>query len=504
MSTSTVALDLTGLGVFPLCANQESTLVSRAGHESSQYLPPSLIRFGFRLDGQINVEAVRAALSRFVERHPALRSSFAENILLPREERNRRIAAFNRTGVFEPGVFVQQVHHDVAPAVFTVDCTGLPPAERNDAFLRIIRSEDLRPFNHSDQSRVRALFIRTAADQSLLILVFDHVVFDGYSGSITCGQLEHLLSERSDAAAEPSPTVLPCGFPSFAEWQNRAFRTSYFRSSICFWRDQWARFARYRVSYEDLPFSRPAEQEADHRFATAHASLDESASAAVKAFAGDAKTTLYAVCLAALARVLSEYTGWSSVVVWTHLLNRVQPGTMHAVGFFNNTHILGIELPPSVTGRELVHQVGRVITAALAHQELPLPFLWRTLKCAPMYYDARILMDFRTLAPRAPTNESSPLSIERLALPEPLTPRLSQLGIYVTDHGNTLQLSASFRAARFLESGIKDFLGQLRGALLDLVTDPDAPCRRPSTVDRAPQPGMGEFRLVDSAYIPFP
>jgi hypothetical protein len=504
MSDSTPALDLRALGMFPLCASQERSLLARSvAQESSAVPPPSLIRFGFKLSGQVKLEAVGTSLGRFVERHPALRSSFAENILLPREERYRRIAAFKRTALFEPGVFVQQVHERVVPSITKFDWTAMPRQEHEEALLRVIRSEDLRPFNDSDRCRLRALFIRIASQEALLLLTFDHVIFDGHSGSITSKELQHLLSGRSDVATELSLGIPRCGFPAFAEWQNRAFRTSYFRSSISFWRDQWARFAPYRISYDDLPFSRSAVQESDYVFSTEHSTLEESESAALKAFAGEAKTSLFTVCLAALARVLSEYTGRSSVVVWSHLLNRVQPGTLNSVGFFNNTHILGFELPPSVTGRELVDQAGRVIAAALAHQELPLQFLWHTLRCVPMFYDSRVLMDFRVLAPRSPMTESSPVLVERLTLPEPVTPRLSSLGIYVTDRGDTIQISATFSRAKFSQSGVNDLLRDLRATILDLVTDPGAAFHRRSTVDRPRQSGMGDFLLLDSMCIPF-
>jgi hypothetical protein len=503
MSSSSVALDLTGLGVFPLCANQERSLLAQAvARDVSPDVPPSLIRFGFTLNGVVDVAAVGAALNRFVERHPALRSSFTENILLSREERYQRVALFKRTGVIDPGVFVQQVHHDVVPDVSTPDWTGMTPAEQDEALLRTIRSEDLRPFHHSDRSRVRALFIRTATDQALLILIFDHVVFDGHSGLITCREMEHLLSGRSDGERQSSAAAIQA-FPSFAKWQNQALRTSYFRSSISFWRDQWARFARYRVAYEDLPFSRPPARQTDHAFATEHATLNEPEWADVKAFAGREKVTPFAICLAALARVLCEFSGRSSTAVWSHLLNRVQPGTLNSIGFFANTHILGIELTPGATRRELVHHVGGVIAAALVHQELPLQSLWRTLKCVPAFWDTRVLLDFRTLVPRSPLSESLRVRVDRLALPEPTTPRLSTLGIYVTDNGHRLELSATFWRARFSLSGITDLLNKLRVAILDLVTDPDAPCQRRSTAGPARQYGMEEFLLLDSTRLPF-
>jgi len=350
MTSSRIALEVTGLGLFPVCFNQEATLLARAVIRQSGVSPlTSLIRFGVRIEGRLETEKLREALLKLVTRHPALRSSFSENVLLFPQERQARLEAFKRTGVFEQGLFVQRVHEPAAPPIIEADWTGMHEAEQDGALLRLLQNLDSQLFNASDTLRIRMSFIRKGLDHALLILVCDHLVFDGFSEGVIRKELEYLLCGQSEREGHHGADETPLGFHSFAAWQRQTLPTPYFRRSIIFWRDQWARFARYRISFEDLSFSRPATQPLDSSFATERLYLNKEEANTLKAFARNRRSTLFTVFLAAFAIVLSDYTSRSSVVIWSHFVNRVRLGSMGSVGSFANTHILGIDLSAALT-----------------------------------------------------------------------------------------------------------------------------------------------------------
>jgi hypothetical protein len=503
MAKPNFAPDISRLGIFPLCVNQESVLVHRAIiRQSSGSPPPSLIRFGLRLEGHLQLERLQEALSHVIGRHPALRLSFADNIFIPPPERKSRFEAFRRTGIFEPGLFMQTVHEEAALPILEFDWAAMHQAELEVAISSLIQKEDSFHFKDSAKSRVRVSVVRASTTQSLVILTFDHLAFDGFSIAIIRQELEYFLCGQSSCDRHRELAASGLGFPGFAAWQNRVLPTPYFRSSMTFWRDQWAKFAPHRIPCEDLPFSRPAPQRPDSSFATEHGLFSKSDSVALKAFAIRAKNTVFAIFLAAFAIVLSEYTGRSSVVIWSHLLNRVQPRTTRSVGFFNNSHILGIDLPSQPTGFEIIRYVGSVVRAALAHQELPLPYLWSALKCCPRFPDAHVLMDFRTIPAVAIAGCSSGLKVERLSLPDPTTPRFSSLGVYVIDNSETIQLSVTYWSCRFSQPGVERLLRDLHSAVLNLMNDPGAICRRPRMSDHGPSSTMEEFLLLQSMSIP--
>jgi hypothetical protein len=498
---STVVLDLSGLGIFPTCITQERVLLNRAmSRQPSGGPPPSLVRFGMVLVGRVDAQVVRDTLRRLVARHAALRFSFAESRAVSLDERRRRIVSFQRTGILEPGIFTQTVHQNAEPLLTIVDWREAPKLKRDNALVQFLQEEDQHHFEDSGTSRLRATLIHEDADRAMLIVSVDHVVFDAASAAIARRELRALLARPTGHPA--SPSTAETDFASFAEWQRRAMSTPYFRSSLAFWRDQWSKFARYRITLEDLPFSLPPPQTPNYTFATEEIRVDEAEATAVRQYAVTAKTTVFTVCLAAFAAVLSEYAGRSSVVIWSHLLNRVQPGTANSVGFFINTHILGIDVPPACTGNELVRQVSGVVRSALAHQELPLPYLWTQLRCAPRVGDPQVLLDFRAIDTTPMDAETNGLRTERLPLPDATTPRFSALGVTLIDDGHALLVAATYSSALFPTAGVRDLLQNLSVKLLHIANDPGAACRRSSGADRAPQPKMDEFILLDGSCIP--
>ena len=495
-------LDLTALGTFSLSPNQERVLLSNAAMRQASFnVPPPLVRFGLRLTGGVDPRMVRDALTRVVERHPALRCSFSENIVVPAVERHERLETFRRTGIFQTGLFVQTVHRRVVLSLNEFDWAAMDHGDRQNAIHSLVRQEDLRPFGNSDTCRMRASLIRTGASEALLLLVFDHAAFDGFSARIVRREFERVLQNPADADSLTGGISAAGGFPEFAEWQRRMLATNYFRRSIAFWRDQWAGFAQYRIAREDLPFSVPLPERPELTFATERVALDATNAAGLRDFAASAGTTAFTICLAALASVLGTYTGRSKIAIWSHLLNRVQAPTQDAVGFFVNTHLLGIDLQSADTGRELIRHVAGVVASSLAHQELPLPCLWNALRCVPHVGDAQILLDFRALPPQS--NEHGPVvRVDRWSLPDQTTPRLSSLGAYVLDAGDRIELAVTYWTACFAKRGVEHFLSDLRQRILALVHNPDGLCDNGTGTKGAPNSRMGHFLVLDSECIP--
>ena len=133
---------------------------------------------------------------------------------------------------------------------------------------------------------------------------------------------------------------------------------------------------------------------------------------------------MFVIFLSALAIVLARYTGKPAVAIWSHLANRLQPNTLDVVGWFANTHILGIDLASNPTGEELLRQVHAVVAGAYSNQELPLPLLRRSVGPTPQVADATLLIDFTPARrPQLSGIRRNALEMEDSPLPESTTPR---------------------------------------------------------------------------------
>jgi hypothetical protein len=162
------------------------------------------------------------------------------------------------------------------------------------------------------------------------------------------------------------------------------------------------------------------------------------------------RITLYVLFLAAYGMVLSGYLRKSRLAIHGHFANRVNPEVQNVIGFFANTHLLGIDLNGNPTGLDILDQVRDTIWNALCHQEMPIYHLWNTLKCYPRYEDARLLLD--CVVRRSSDHRSvlpDGLIVEPAPLPESGFPRWPNLGIYVDSEWGSISLLARFSVDHF-------------------------------------------------------
>jgi hypothetical protein len=464
------------------------------------------MRLGLRLRGRLDRATLQHALNELVMRHPAFRVLFLESAHISSEERERRLTAFGRTGIWEPGLYSQFVLQHVEAPVREFDLSASDAAAQSEALEVQIRQEYGRRFEYWKPPLIRASLFRLGEAEHVLILVIDHIVCDGFSLPVIKRDLKRLYAYFSgDSNALPEMPRL--SFPEFVIWQNRAAACSYFDADVRYWRDRWAQFAGGRMAFHDFPFALPRSHTPNFVFAADQLRFTEADSEFIRAFARRSGVTLFIVFLAAFALALSKYTGKSAVAIWSHLANRTRPGAQDAVGYFINSHILGIDLSADVSGIELLDQARTVLHQALTHQEMPLPYLWRVLRCAPRFSDAMVLMDFmETRRPVAPVMPGL-IEIDDFPLRHSPSPRFSALGLYVVDEGNRFLVSAKYATARFPTEAIRELLQNLNTTVLRLAGEPEAKISRLRRAPGRQSSGamsavMDEFLLLDSTQIP--
>jgi len=184
------------------------------------------------------------------------------NLGIAPAEREARIVAFARTGVFAPGLYLQSV--ETCPAL------GLRVLDLRDGaeqdFQRIAEEDGADAFDAPPL--VRASLLRVAPDEHLLLLTLDHAGADSWSVQLIKKELKLLYGQASSSG--PGPKEKPqVSFPDFAVWQSGAFQTSVFDRQIAYWRERWSRFGSARVGYEDLPFCVPPPKAPNFEFRTA-------------------------------------------------------------------------------------------------------------------------------------------------------------------------------------------------------------------------------------------
>ena len=313
-------------------------------HELDPRSPAYNIPATQRLEGALDVDALRAALSEVVRRHEPLRTVFA---------------------VVE-GRPVQRVQPAAEVALPVTDLSHLG-AEAREAEARRLAAEDAQaPFDLAAGPLFRASLLKLSESEHLLVLNFHHVIADGWSMGIFTRELETLFGAFSRGERSPLPE-LPVQYAEFAAWQRRWLTEERLGAQVAFWKEQLAGAPPFLELPTDFP--RPPVQR--HRGANVSVYLPRALLDAVHTLASGHNASPAMVLLAAFQLLMGRLSGQDDVVVGAPIAGRTRPETERMIGLFLNTLALRTKLSGEPTFAELLGRVRETMLGAYANQDVP-------------------------------------------------------------------------------------------------------------------------------------
>lgn len=297
----------------------------------------------FRLEGALDVAALRRAFEAMLERNTALRTVF----FFDGEEPRQRVAA------------VASV-----PLVW-LDLASLPADERAGELEARLSAEAARPFDLESEPLMRVLLVRLDAREHVLLMTFHHIATDGWSMGVLGRELGALYGAFT--AGQESPLASAAlQYVDYAAWQRRTLRGARLEHSLNYWRAQLRGLTPLRLP-ADFEDAGAATSSARRHYFT----VDQSLGRSLRELAGQTRTTLFMILMAAFQIVLARFTGQDDVAVATPIANRTRPEFEQMVGFFVNTLVLRTSLAGPLTGRDALDRVRRAAVEAYDHQECP-------------------------------------------------------------------------------------------------------------------------------------
>ena len=388
------------------------------------------------IEGGIDPGAIEAALSRIVDRHDALRTTFT------RSGEELCVTDENRFSL----------------ELRDLDVSGEAAWERR---LRELWSELVStPMDLAAGPLFRAVFVRRGPQRSELILLAHHVVCDGWSFFILLEELQSLL-------AEPLRELEPA--PVFADFAERQAAESASNSDIDFWLD------RFKVPPPplDLPSDHPRPVLRSFGAARTDFVFDPELSQALRATAGRIRASVVNVALAGVALLLNRLCGTDDLVIGLPVARQNTGNLGGLVGH-------GVQLLPirmQVRGdEEFSTLVSRVKSAVLDAQEHP-AFTFGTL-----VRELRLSGDgsrvplmpvvFNIDQPMKPLTLGSARAIVRTV---PRVAENFELFLNVLPTAESLVVETTFNSGLFEEESIRAWLCALRSILEDAARDPGTP-----------------------------
>ncbi|HSF39926.1 MAG TPA: non-ribosomal peptide synthase/polyketide synthase, partial [Thermoanaerobaculia bacterium] len=306
-----------------------------------------------RLRGTLEPAVLASVLSEIARRHEVLRARFV----------SRDGEPFQVTGPAEP-----------VPLPL-VDLSGLPEGSREAG--RLAAAELAHPFDLARGPLFKALLLRAAAGEHVLVAMMHHIVSDGWSVEILLRELTALYAAVS--AGEPSPfPELPLQYADFAEWQQRWLNEGELTRQLAAWRERLAGAPEVL----DLPTDRPRPPARRGFGSLLPLELPGALDRALRDVSRRLGATPFMLLLSAFDALLHRYTGEEQILVGTPIANRNRAEIEGLIGFFVNTLVLRADLSGDPSFEELAGRVREVTLEAYAHQDVPFEKLVEELRPA--------------------------------------------------------------------------------------------------------------------------
>ncbi|MEY9908354.1 amino acid adenylation domain-containing protein [Catenulispora sp. MAP12-49] len=329
-------------GPVPLTQEQQTLLSAPQGSASGAPLC-------LRLRGDLDVDALRAALAALVARHDSLRTAIVER----------------------EGGPVQVVADRVPVEVPLIEAVGEDHEQRLDAARVILELRAGMPFDLSRTPPWRAALVKVAPDDHLFLLTVSRMVCDAWSEGVLIRELaEYYRAARygeaeADADAPQLPG-LPMQYPDYALWQSGRLDAGELDRLVAYWRDALA-----GAEVLEFPTDRPRGDSPSGAGAAADFEVGHEGLERAWKLAREEGVSRYDVLVAAFFTLLHRYSGLNDLVIGGTEDRRRHEALSSAVGLFTDMRVLRVDVSGDPTFRELVHRVKRRTQDADAHDGLP-------------------------------------------------------------------------------------------------------------------------------------
>ncbi|MFH8388047.1 AMP-binding protein, partial [Kitasatospora sp. NPDC018058] len=306
-----------------------------------------------RLSGELDREALRAALNDVVGRHESLRTVFAEVDGVPRQ------LVLESVGLDLPVVSTSEAELEEALAAAAAGGFDLA----SDLPLRV------------------TLFVLSPAEY-VLSLVLHHIAADGWSFAPLSRDLAQAYAARVEGRA-PGWEPLPVQYVDYTLWQQELLGGEEDPESLVSRQvDYWKSALEGIPDRLELPTDRPRPAVASHAGDVVPFTLSAELHRSATTLARETGSSVFMVLQAALAVLLKRLGAGPDIPLGTPIAGRTDQALDDVVGVFVNTLVLRTDVSGDPSFLEVLERVREADLAAYAHQDVPFEHLVEALKPA--------------------------------------------------------------------------------------------------------------------------
>lgn len=326
---------------------------------------PRHLAIAVRIEGPLDVIALRRSLEDIVRRHDVLRSRF----------------------VARDGHVSRVISPDAGPLLEITSIDDVSYAGAGEE--RLVREAVNAPFAPGD-GLLRARLLTSGADRAVLVVTAHHLVTDGWSLRILAREIETGYARHAHGQASSMPP-LAAQYADYVAWQHERLMSPAAAQLAIAWGEQFAGAPDVRIS-GDLPIGNvPSTRAAQHTFAIGPEHIER-----LQRVAAAHRTTVGVAALACFAALVADVSGERDVVVGVPVWDRPRPAFEELIGLFMNALPVRVTVPSDKTWLALLTETRDQFRTTARYSSLPYPWL-RAKQSAQAAGEFRFVFNFAAI-----------------------------------------------------------------------------------------------------------
>ena len=327
-------------GDLPLSFGQERLWLIEQLHSST---PVHNLRAVYRLEGQLDLDILRASIQEVIRRQEILRTSFWE----------------------ENGKPVIKIADEVNIELPVVDLTNIPTKEQDATIRQFAKSEAQEIFDLTQAPLVRIKILHLGENNYVLVRTIHHIINDVWSDTIFLREVVALY--EAFCAGKPSPLKeLPIQYADFSHCQRQWLQGKVLQSQLDYWQKQLNDLQLLELPTDNSPQTVPSYEGAAHVI-----TVNAEVTAALKKLSHQEGVSLFVTLMSAYKTLLYQYSGQEDITLCSPVAGRQQREVKKLLGYFSNIVLLRTKLSGNPSFRELLQRVSQASVGSQQHQDVP-------------------------------------------------------------------------------------------------------------------------------------
>lgn len=424
---------------FPLTeAQMEIWLATRLGNEASQAFNENIL---LQFKGMLNLDAMRSAVQRAVNRHDALRTTFGHD-----------------------GSY-QRVNPPSAIDIPLIDLSQIDDSNRKTRFDDLVSRELQQPFDLVNGRLVRASILRLEPDEHFLLITAHHLVCDGWSIHVFLSDLSALYDPLGTAIDLPKSVPLR----EYAAWQVKQESSPEGLATERYWLDRF----NDSLTAVKLPTDRPRPPFRTFNGSCERLTIEKTLHAGMKQLGARHGCTAFTTFLAAFKILLHRLTAQDDIVVGIAIAGQSTIGIHSIVGHCVNTLPLRNRIEPTHNFIEVLKSVNHSFLDAYEHQNYTFGTLVKKLNLSRDPSQTPLISVMFNVDQELQGLNFGGLDFE--LQPDPNPHVNFELSFNLFEKQGRLILECEYNTDLFDANTIRRWIGHYENLLREIVGDPNQP-----------------------------